>query len=130
MTGGSASVLVVDDSESSARFLQALLELDGHVVRTASDGVTALRLVRVEPPDLILMDAMMPIMDGFETCRALKEDLDTRPIPVVLCTALDDTSSRRRGIEAGAAAVISKPVNASEFRALVGSLLVTSRRLA
>lgn len=124
MTG---SVLIVDDMPANARLMAALLELDGHTLRTATDGAAALRLVRAEPPDLILMDVMMPIMDGFQACRALKQDLFTRLIPVVLVTSLDDTASRLRGIEAGADDFISKPFNGPELRARVRSLLRIKR---
>ncbi len=121
------SVLIVDDMPANARLMAALLELDGHTLRTAVDGADALRLVRAEPPDLILMDVMMPIMDGFQACRALKQDLSTQLIPIVLVTSLDDTTSRLRGLEAGADDFISKPFNGPELRARVRSLLRIKR---
>ena len=96
------SVLIVDDIAGNARLVESLLAPDGHAVRTAGDGAEALRLVHAEAPDLILMDVMMPHVDGFEACQAIKRDPQTRLIPVVLVTALDDTASRIRGIEAGA----------------------------
>jgi putative two-component system response regulator len=116
-------VLIVDDIAGSARLIASLLAPDGHAVRAAGDGAGALRLIRADPPDLVLMDVMMPHMDGFEACRAIKQDRTTRLIPVVLVTSLDDTASRIRGIEAGADDFISKPFNAHELRARVRSLL-------
>src|SRR6185436_10154018 len=117
------SVLVVDDIAGNARLVQALLAPDGHAVRTAGDGAEALRLVQSEPPDLVLMDVMMPVVDGFEACRDIKQNPEKRLIPVVLVTSLDDTDSRVRGIEAGADDFVSKPFNAVELRARVRSLL-------
>jgi putative two-component system response regulator len=117
------SVLIVDDVAGSARLIASLLAPDGHAVRAAGDGAEALRLIRADPPDLVLMDVMMPHMNGFEACRAIKQDRSTRLIPVVLVTSLDDTANRIRGIEAGADDFISKPFNAHELRARVRSLL-------
>jgi putative two-component system response regulator len=117
------SVLVVDDIAGGARLVATLLARDGHVVRTAGSGAEALRLVRAAPPDLVLMDVMMPGIDGFEACRAIKQDSTTRLIPVVLVTSLDDTTSRIRGIEAGADDFITRPFNTPELRARVRSLL-------
>jgi putative two-component system response regulator len=117
------SVLIVDDIAGNARLIGSLLAPDGQIVRTASDGPEALRLIRADPPDLVLMDVMMPHMDGFEACRAIKQDRSTRLIPVVLVTSLDDTTSRMRGFEAGADDFITKPFNAPELRARVRSLL-------
>jgi DNA-binding response OmpR family regulator len=121
------TVLVVDDIAGNARLLESLLAPDGHAVRTAGDGAEALRLVRAEPPDLVLMDVMMPHVDGFEACQAIKQDPSTRLIPVVLITSLDDTVSRIRGIDAGADDFVSKPFNAPELRARVRSLLCIKR---
>ena len=117
------SVLIVDDIAGNTRLVESLLRPDGHAVRTAGGGAEALRLVRADPPDLVLMDVMMPHVDGFEACRALKEDPTTRMIPVVLVTSLDDSASRIRGIEAGADDFVSKPFNPLELRARVRSLL-------
>jgi putative two-component system response regulator len=117
------SVLIVDDVAGNVRLVESLLAPDGYAVRTAGDGAEALRLVRAEPPDLLLMDVMMPDVDGFEACRAIKQDPSTRLIPVVLVTSLEDTASRIRGIEAGADDFVSKPFNAPELRARVRSLL-------
>src|SRR5580692_6163578 len=121
------SVLIVDDIEGNARLVAAILAPDGHAVRTASDGAEALRLVRADPPDLLIMDVMMPHVDGFEACRTIKHDPTMRLIPVVLVTALDDTASRIRGFEAGADDFVSKPFNHHELLARVRSLLRIKR---
>src|ERR1700681_2914695 len=121
------SVLIVDDVAGNARLVESLLAPDGYAVRMVGDGAEALRLVRAEPPDLLLMDVMMPDVDGFEACRAIKQDPATRLIPVVLVTSLDDTASRIRGIEAGADDFVTKPFNAPELRAQIRSLLRIKR---
>jgi len=121
------SVLIVDDIASSARLVERLLAPDGYTVRTASDGAEALRILRAAPPDLLLMDVMMPGVDGYQACRTIKQDPVTRLIPVVLVTSLDDTESRIRGIEAGADDFVSKPFNAPELRARVRSLMRIKR---
>src|SRR3990167_1980121 len=121
------TVLIVDDVKGNARLLELLLAPDGHAVRTASDGAEALHVVRAEHPALVLMDVMMPRVNGFEACRAIKQDPGTRLIPVVLVTALNDAASRIRGIEAGADDFVSKPFNAPELRARVRSLLRIKR---
>jgi putative two-component system response regulator len=117
------SVLMVDDFAGNTRLIEALLAPDGHAVRTAGGGAEALRLLQLDPPDLLLMDVTAPDIDGFEACRAVKRDPRTRLIPVVLVTSLHDTASRIRGIEAGADDFVSKPFNAPELRARVRSLL-------
>ena len=121
------SVLIVDDVAGSARLIASLLAPEGYALRTADDGVGALQLVQADPPDLVLMDVMMPLVDGFEACRAIKRDPATRLIPVVLVTSLGDTASRVRGLDAGADDFISKPINALELRARVRSLLRIKR---
>jgi putative two-component system response regulator len=117
----------VDDVESNGRLMQRLLGRDGYKLRTARDGQEALEAVAREQPDVILMDVVMPRLDGFEACRRLKDDPATRLIPVVLVTALADTNSRIRGLEVGADDFISKPFNEPELRARVRSLLRIKR---
>jgi putative two-component system response regulator len=122
-----SDVLIVDDLEGNARLLQSLLRSEGCRVRLARDGYQALQMVNGEHPDLVLMDVLMPRLDGFEACRRLKSDPATRLIPVVLVTALQDSESRIRGLEVGADDFVSKPLNGPELRARVRSLLRIKR---
>jgi two-component system cell cycle response regulator len=118
----SARILVVDDIEANVRLLQAKLEAEYYEVLTAPDGPTALILAAAEKPDIILLDVMMPGMDGFTVCRHLKEDIETRHIPVVLLTALDGRSDRVAGLEAGADDFLTKPIDDVMLFARVRSL--------
>jgi putative two-component system response regulator len=120
-------VLVVDDVEGNVRLAAAVLERDGYVVSSATDSESALAEIHRSQPDLILLDVMMPGLDGFETCRQLKDDPDTRLIPIVLVTALREPHNRIYGLEAGADDFISKPFNPHELRARVQSLVRLKR---
>jgi two-component system cell cycle response regulator len=117
-----ARILVVDDIEANVRLLQAKLQAEYYDVLTASDGASALALAAEEKPDLMLLDVMMPGMDGFEVCRRLKEDTATRHIPVVLVTALDGRADRLTGLEAGADEFLTKPIDDILLFARVKSL--------
>ncbi|MGR6533402.1 PleD family two-component system response regulator [Brevundimonas sp. RM1] len=118
----SARILVVDDVEANVRLLEAKLTLEYYDVLTCHDGATAIALADAEQPDLILLDVMMPGMDGFETCRRIKAAADTRHIPVVLVTALDGRHDRIKGLEAGADDFLSKPLDDVILMARVRSL--------
>jgi two-component system cell cycle response regulator len=118
----SARILVVDDVEANVRLLQAKLEAEYYEVLTASDGPTALAIAAAEKPDIVLLDVMMPGMDGFAACRRLKEDPETRHIPVVLLTALDGRADRVTGLEAGADDFLTKPIDDVMLFARVRSL--------
>ncbi|WP_440957238.1 PleD family two-component system response regulator [Oceanicaulis sp. LC35] len=119
----SARILVVDDIETNRRLLEARLTAEYFDVLMAPDGPTCLDLARDQKPDVILLDIMMPGMDGFETCRRLKADPETRHIPVVMVTALDQRADRIRGLEAGADEFLTKPVDDVALFARVRSLL-------
>jgi len=121
------TVLVVDDSSSSVKLLGRWLTIDGHRVLFASNGLEALQIVHTDSPDLVLMDVMMPELDGFETCRRLKSDPVTRLVPVILVTALAESRDRVRGLDVGADDFLTKPVNSSELVARVRSLLRIKR---
>ena len=118
-----ARILVVDDILPNVKLLEAKLSAEYFDVLTASDGPTAVQIAANETPDLILLDVMMPGMDGFEVCKRLRADTKTRHIPVVMVTALSDVSDRVRGLEAGADDFLSKPVNDVALFARVRSLV-------
>ena len=118
-----ARILVVDDVEANVRLLEAKLTIEYYDVLTCTDGATALSLAEAEQPDIILLDVMMPGMDGFETCRRLKADPSTKHIPVVLVTALDGRQDRIKGLEAGADDFVTKPIDDVVLFARVKSLV-------
>ena len=126
-SGNAGRVLVVDDVEGNARLVASVLEPDGYTVSWIGSGQAALAGITRNEPELILLDVMMPGLDGFETCRQLKSSAATRLIPVVLVTALRESSDRIRGIDAGADDFISKPFNPHELRARVRSLVRIKR---
>src|SRR5258706_6494328 len=120
-------VLVVDDIEANRTLVTALPTRDGYEIEAVADGAAGLESVRRHPPDLVLLDVMMPGPSGFDICRALKADAATRLIPVVLITALQQSEDRVQGFDAGADDFISKPFNGHELRARVRSLLRIKR---
>ena len=107
----SARILVVDDVPANVKLLEARLSAEYFDVLTASNGAEALDICSRLECDIILLDVMMPDMDGFEVCRRLKSNPATHFIPVVIVTALDSPSDRVRGLEAGADDFLTKPVS-------------------
>jgi putative two-component system response regulator len=120
-------ILVVDDHPSSRMTAVALLSIEGYDVIEAESGAAALMQTAKGNPDLILLDVMMPGMDGYEVCRRLKEDNQTRLTPIVFITALDDRRARLRGIEAGGDDFLTKPFDQLELSARVKSLVRQKR---
>jgi two-component system cell cycle response regulator len=120
MTG---RILIVDDIEANVKLLEAKLASEYFDTLTAYDGESALETAREQAPDLILLDVMMPGMDGIEVCRALRADERTAHIPVVMLTALSDIEDRVRGLEAGADDFLSKPANDLTLFSRVRSLI-------
>jgi adenylate cyclase len=119
--GYSAKVLVVDDQPANIRLLQAILLPRGYDVRTATSGEAALASIAEDPPDLVLLDIVMPGLDGYEVCRRIREQSDTAYLPVVMVTASGD-EQKVGALEAGADDFLTKPVNQNELLARVTSL--------
>lgn len=117
------SILIVDDEPSACASLEALLHPEGYNLFFSSSGVEALALLNRVRPDVILLDVMMPGMNGFEVCRQLKSQQQWRATPIVLVTALDGRQALVEGLDAGADDFLNKPVSGPELRARVRSML-------
>jgi len=114
-----ARILIVDDTLQNIQVLGTFLKKEQYRINVARDGVQALQAVERVSPDLILLDVMMPEMDGFETCRRLKAMADTRDIPIIFLTAKVETDDIVAGFELGAADYVTKPFNSTELLARV-----------
>ncbi len=121
--GGAARILVVDDHEDNVELLRARLEARGYRVEAASDGQQALDRVFADPPDLVLLDWMMPRVTGLEVARRIKGHAGLPFVPVIMQTALDSTEQMVEGLDAGADDYIAKPINFAELEARVKALL-------
>lgn len=119
-------VLIVDDTPDIVQFLVVRLRAEGFNTITAFSGHDGLVKAQEEHPDLIILDVMMPQLNGFQVCRKLKEDPELEPIPVIFLTAKDQPSDRFWGEEVGAAAYLTKPVNPREVAEEVKRLLAES----
>jgi class 3 adenylate cyclase len=123
----SSRILIVDDTPANIQTLSGTLKEKGYQISVATNGRQALEVVGRVRPDLILLDVMMPEMDGFETCRRLKESVATRDIPVIFLTARTETEDIVKGFELGALDYVSKPFNAPELLARVNTHLTIDR---
>ena len=118
-----ARILVVDDNAENRRLFAMILDLAHYAVEAVGDGLAALERVRESPPDLILLDVMMPGLDGYEVCRRLKADPDSRDIPVIFATALGDQAAETRGFDAGGVDFLTKPLHPQVVLARVAAQL-------
>ena len=123
MADQQASILIVDDEPQNRKLLEALLKPEGYFTLTADSGEEALAMMAQQPPDLILLDIMMPGMDGLQVASQLKTDPATKNIPIIMVTALDDRNSRLAGLNAGAEEFLTKPVDRAELWVRVRNLL-------
>ena len=117
------TILIVDDERHNRQLLEVILASEGYAVLTATNGDDALAMIATQPPDLVLLDVMMPGMDGYRVTARIKAGPATSHIPVILLTALDDRNSRIHGLAAGAEAFLTKPVNRAELCERVRALL-------
>src|SRR5262245_176677 len=121
------TILIVDDHTSTRKVLEGLLAGQGYDLYFAADGPEGLAQAMALTPDVMLLDVMMPGMDGFEVCRRLRAEPRLAEVPVIMITALDDRKSRLRGFEAGADDFISKPFDPLELRTRVQTIAQLNR---
>ncbi len=118
--GADISILIVEDEENLAEALRYNMEREGYAVAVANDGSKALRSVRDKSPDLIVLDVMLPVLDGFEVCRILRKET---PVPILMLTAKDDVIDRVLGLELGADDYLTKPFSMRELTARIRAIL-------
>ena len=118
-----ARILIVDDSPSQLMGIQRIVEKLGHETLTAEDGAAGVEVAKAELPDLILMDVVMPNLNGFQATRTLSRESTTRDIPVVLVTTKDQDTDRMWGMRQGARAYLTKPFSESDLSDVIGRLL-------
>jgi DNA-binding response OmpR family regulator len=118
-----AKILVVDDHPQIVRLLQRVLETDGHEIITAADGEKALQCIRLEQPALVLLDVMLPKLDGHQVLTEMKADPSSRQIPVILLSGMDQVTDVTRGLQLGADCCVSKPFRPAEILSLARRFL-------
>ncbi|HKI57631.1 MAG TPA: response regulator [Trueperaceae bacterium] len=122
-----AKILVADDAEGQRMLLEMLLSADGHEVHAAADGREALAYLKVETPDLAVLDVAMPFITGIDVCHRMKRVPRLKRVPVIILTALTDERTREMARMARADAVVPKPLEGKDFRATVTDLLAAAR---
>lgn len=123
-----AAILIVDDSRTVVRALQLILERAGYLTFSASDGAQAIALAKRQRPDLIMMDVVMPVMNGFEATRTLVNDPQTAAIPVIMMSGAERVSDQIWGTRLGAKAFLAKPFNTQELLGKIRSVIAVARR--
>ena len=121
--GNSKKILVIEDDPSSLRLTHYLLEHKGYQVLTATNGLDGLRKARREKPDLVILDIMLPGMDGYEICHHLRADPETAPMPILMLSAKAREVDRETGLKVGADEYMTKPASPSEIIARIEGLL-------
>ena len=116
-------ILAVDDEPHILKLVAFSLKSGGYEVLEATDGLSAIHVACAEQPDLVLMDVMMPALDGYEACRRLKADPQTAEIPVIMLTAKTQTAEQQTGMDAGASGYITKPFTPKDLVAQVSEFL-------
>lgn len=124
------NILIVDDMESNLRLLSSILNQHGYSVRAVTNGSIALKRVSTNPPDLILLDITMPILDGYEVCQALKSDPKTREIPVIFLSGLDEVFDKVKAFQVGGADYLTKPFQFEELIVRIENQLTIQRQRA
>ncbi len=123
----SAKILIVDDTLSSRILLGDVLELNGYSVLSAASGQEALKILESEEPDLILLDVLMPEMNGYELCRKVRENPALQTVPVIMMTGLDPSQEKTKGCEAGATDMIVKPIRLADLLERLHFLNMTNK---
>jgi diguanylate cyclase (GGDEF)-like protein len=122
-----ANILIVDDTPANLHVLTRMVEELGYIARPVTGGKMALQAAQSHPPDLVLLDIIMPGMDGYEVCTRLKADEKLQDVPVIFISALHETADKVKGLELGAVDFVTKPFDAFELRARVSAALRTKR---
>jgi len=123
-----AAILIVDDSRTIVRAIQLILEREGYLTFSAFDGEQAVALARKHKPDAVLMDIVMPVMNGFEATRTLTNDPATAGIPIIMVSGTEQVSDRAWGLRLGAQRFLAKPLHKNELLARVRSVIAVARR--
>ena len=118
-----ARILIADDSPTATELLRRALAPLGHEIRTASDGEEAHHSLQQSPPDMVILDVVMPKLNGFELCRAIREDPRFTDLPIIVVSAMDRESDRYWGLRQGADAYLTKPFSAEELQEAVSRYL-------
>jgi twitching motility two-component system response regulator PilH len=119
-------ILIVEDDPKSLKLAKDLLNMSGYSTLQASDGAQGVELAKAQKPDLVLMDIMMPKMDGYTACHAIKSDAATKNIPVIMVTALGFELNKQLAERMGASGYITKPIDRQELVKTIGTFLGTS----